>query len=366
VRRRQDRSLTARRVASLYGFPRGLDGSGQCIALLAFNTPSFEGAQPAGGFREDDLALYFRGLGLRAPRVEAVPVAGGANLPDKNPRADLETTLGISIAGAIAPGARLAVYFAPNSERGFHAALCAALEDQVRRPSIICISWGAPETSWTRRVRIAVNATCRRAAALGVTIVVASGDHGSRGRPRAESAPRLEVDFPASSPWVLAVGGTRLLAPGAGIRRETVWNEGDGWGSGGGYSAFFPRPAWQHQLTERHRTFRGRGVPDVAANAAFDTGYRIVRAGQSEAKGGTSAAAPLWAGLIALLNQGLGRRVGHLNPLLYGELAGKVCRPITSGNNGRFRSGRGWNPCTGWGSPDGARLLAALRCHVSI
>jgi kumamolisin len=334
--------MTARRAALLYGFPSHLDGSGQCIALLAFSTPPFDGAPRAGGFHRRDLALYFRGLGLHVPRVEAVSVAGARNRPGENLAVDLETTLGICVAGAVAPAARIAVYFAPNSERGVRAAIRAAAADRARRPSVICMSWGAPESSWTKRGLLAIDAACHAATRRGITVVASSGDRGSgRG-----------VEFPASSPWVLACGGTRLIGRRGRIARETAWDEGDGQASGGGYSARFRRPAWQDALAAGRR-FVGRGVPDVAANASFDTAFRIVYAGRPVLKGGTSAAAPLWAGLIALLAQGLGRRIGHLHPLLYGELAGKVCRRVG-------RAG-GWSARTGWGSPDGERLLAALR-----
>jgi kumamolisin len=137
-----------------------------------------------------------------------------------------------------------------------------------------------------------------------------------------------------------------------------VWNEGPDSATGGGFSAFFARPDYQQALPAG----ANRGVPDVAGDADPASGYRIRVDGQNLVFGGTSAVAPLWAGLLALINQQLGHPVGFLNPLLYGSLrAAGVTRDITIGDNGAQQAGPGWDACTGWGSPDGAQLLAALQ-----
>ena len=166
-----------------------------------------------------------------------------------------------------------------------------------------------------------------------------------------------------SSPYALACGGTKLVASGPAISSEVVWNEGPNSATGGGLSAHFPVPDYQQQLkfpTPPAGANAGRGLPDVAGDADPNTGYQVRVDGQNLVIGGTSAVAPLWAGLLALLNQKLPKPVGFLNPLLYGSLAGQgATRDITSGNNGAFAAGPGWDACTGWGSPVGSKLLAA-------
>ena len=340
-------SFTPPQLARLYNFPTGLDGSGQCIAIIELG----------GGYRPRDLQLYFQELGLAQPSVKTVSVDHGKNRPTTANSADGEVMLDIEVAGAIAPGARIAVYFAPNSERGFLDAITSAVHDQVNRPSVISISWGAAESGWTRQAMDAFEQAFADAAAMGVTVLCASGDNGS-GDGVGDGQPH--VDFPASAPHALGCGGTRLLLPAGGTATETVWNEGPDSATGGGYSAVFARPDYQQGLPDGGTM---RGVPDVAGDADPASGYRVRVDGQNLVFGGTSAVAPLWAGLLALINQQLGHPVGFLNPMLYGSLqqAG-VMRDITVGDNGAQQAGPGWDACTGWGSPDGARLLAALSC----
>jgi kumamolisin len=193
------------------------------------------------------------------------------------------------------------------------------------------------------------------AAALGVTICVAAGDNGSSD---GETDGKVHVDFPASSPNLLGCGGTALIAAGTTISSETVWNEGPDSATGGGISSTFPLPDYQKNVPMPGAF---RGVPDIAGDADPNTGYQVRVDGQDMVIGGTSAVAPLWAGLIALINQKLGTPAGFLNPLLYGSLSGKnLFNDVTSGNNGAYSAGPGWDACTGWGSPDGSMLLAAL------
>jgi len=137
-------------------------------------------------------------------------------------------------------------------------------------------------------------------------------------------------------------------------------NEG---ATGGGVSQLFRLPAFQQsaKVPKAPDGFVGRGVPDVAGDADPQTGYNVVVDGQSTVIGGTSAVAPLWAGLLALINQSLGTNVGYVNPLLYGAKAEAAFHDITSGNNGSYRAGPGWDACTGLGSPNGAALLTALK-----
>ncbi|MDH5339735.1 MAG: S53 family peptidase, partial [Rubrivivax sp.] len=332
-------------------FPTGLDGSGECIGIIELG----------GGYRPSDLSAYFSSLGLAAPKVKVVHVDHGRNHPTNASSADGEVMLDIEVAGAIAPKATLAVYFAPNTDQGFLDAITTAVHDDVHKPSVISISWGSAESNWTAQAMTQFDQAFQAAAAMGVTICAAAGDNGS-GDGQADGLPH--VDFPASSPHVLGCGGTRLLASGSSIKSETVWNEGAGGATGGGVSGFFPPPAYQSgaqvpSIAGTHHA--GRGVPDVAGDADPVTGYQVLVDGQQLVFGGTSAVAPLWAGLVALMNQQLGHPVGFLNPLLYGSLTGKgLLHDIKTGSNGAYAARPGWDPCTGWGSPDGAKLLNAL------
>ncbi|HXK09356.1 MAG TPA: S53 family peptidase [Vicinamibacteria bacterium] len=355
------RAFTPVQVAKLYGFPPGLDGSGQCIAILEFG----------GGYKTTDLKKYFAKLGIPTPNVSAVSVDGGHNHPTGNPNGpDGEVMLDIEVAGAVAPKARIAVYFAPNTDDGFIDALRAAVHDAQRRPSVVSISWGGPEAESTPQSIQDYDAVCQEAALMGVTICCAAGDHGTDDTP--QPSRRANVDFPSSSPHVLSCGGTHLEASNGSISAETVWNTHDGWATGGGVSEVFPLPAWQasaHVPNSANPGGKvGRGVPDVSGDADADTGYIVRVDGTEGPSGGTSAVAPLWSGLVALLNQGLGKPVGFINPLLYQSPNNATCfRDIVSGDNGAFPSskkyaaGTGWDACTGWGSPKGTALLAAVK-----
>jgi kumamolisin len=289
---------------------------------------------------------------------------------------DGEVMLDIEVAGAVAPGAHIVVYFAPNTDQGFHDAIAQAVHDPVHKPSVISISWGWPEGNdlWTKQAVQAVDETFAEAGMLGVTIFVAAGDDGSADE---LSDGRAHVDFPAASPHVVACGGTTLHAAGGAISSETVWNDGPrataGGATGGGVSTMFPVPSWQSSAKvpkSINSGKPGRGVPDVAADADPNTGYRTLVRGRWGVVGGTSAVAPLWAGLTARINATLGRSVGYLNPLLYDAHARGAFHDITTGNNdttgtiGGYAARAGWDPCTGLGSPKGNALLNALESAV--
>jgi kumamolisin len=330
-------------VAALYKFPTGVSGAGQTIGLIELG----------GGYTTSDIATYFGGLGIKAPTVAAVSVDGGTNAPGDPNGADGEVALDIQVAGSIAPGAKIAVYFAPNTDQGFIDAITTAVHDTANQPSVISISWGAPESSWAEASVTALDDACQSAAALGVTITVASGDNGSSD---GVSGGGNQVDFPASSPHVLACGGTELTGSGSTIASETVWNDGtQGGATGGGFSTLFPVPTWQ---TGAGIAGSGRGVPDVAGDAAPASGYNILVDGQREVVGGTSAVAPLWAALLALINQQKGAPVGLVNAALYAAAAD--FRDITQGNNGAYKAEKGWDACTGLGSPNGQAIAAVV------
>jgi kumamolisin len=348
-------SYTAPQVAALYDFPTPVNGAGETIGIIEL----------AGGYTQSDLDSYFGELGIATPTVTAVSVDGAENQPTGDPSgSDAEVMLDIEVAGAVAPGAKIVVYFAPNTDSGFLDAINQAVTDTQNKPSVLSISWGGPESTWTSQSLQSYNSGLQSAAGVGVTVCVACGDDGSTDGVTDGEA---HVDFPASSPYSLACGGTHLVGSGETITEEVVWNDlpSDG-ATGGGISATFPIPSWQDAAnvppSVNPGNFKGRGVPDVAGDADPETGYNVDVDGTSEVVGGTSAVAPLWAGLIALLNQSLNAPVGYFNPTLYQKvaLAAGSFHDITSGNNGSYQAGVGWDACTGWGSPNGAGILQSL------
>jgi kumamolisin len=363
-------SLTAPQVADFYQFPANTDGTGQTVAIIELG----------GGYQQADLATYFSGLGLSVPSVTAVGVDGGSNSPGQ--QADGEVELDIEVVGGVAPGAQQVVYFSANTDQGFIDAISQAVHANPA-PIAVSISWGQSEDQWSAQSRTSMDQAFQDAAALGVTVTVAAGDNGSSDDPSEQT--QVHCDFPASSPHALACGGTKLTGSSATsvIASEVVWNElasSEGAG-GGGVSDAFPLPSWQANAgvpaqaaggrragsgtgTGSGTGAGGRGVPDVAGNADPLTGYLVVVDGQQEPIGGTSAVAPLWAGLIARLAQSTGKRFGLLQPQLYAGVAAGTAQPgfndIVSGNNGAYSAGPGWDACTGLGSPDGSALLTLL------
>lgn len=343
------------RVSQAYAFPAGVDGTGECVALVELG----------GGFRSADLDAYFASLSLPVPSVEAVPVLGGKNAPGAPNGPDGEVMLDIEVVGATAPGAKIAVYFSPNTDNGFIQAVDTAVHDTVRKPSVVSISWGGPEGTWSSSAMTQMEDVFAVAAAAGVTVTVAAGDHGSGDGVGDGLA---HVDFPASAPHALACGGTRLELSGTAVTSETVWNDGPGGGAtGGGVSTVFPLPPYQKGAgvppSANPGGQVGRGVPDVCGDADPDTGYMVRVDGQTITVGGTSAVAPLWAALVARLNHALGRPAGFLQPVLYSPAAAGALHDITVGSNGAYSAGLGWDACTGLGSPDGAKILAVLRAQ---
>jgi kumamolisin len=348
--------LTAPQVASFYQFPAGTDGTGQAVAIIELG----------GGYSASDLSTYFSGLGLSVPSVTAVGVDGGSNSPGQS--ADAEVELDIEVVGGVAPGAVQYVYFADNTDQGFVDAISQAVH-ATPTPIVISISWGQSEDQWSAQTRTAMDQAFADAATLGVTVTVAAGDNGSSDDPSEQT--QVHCDFPASSPNALACGGTKLIGNTSSfaITSEVVWNElasNEGAG-GGGVSDAFPVPSYQANAgvpTSTSGGKTGRGVPDVAGNADPVTGYLVVVDGQREPIGGTSAVAPLWAGLIARLAQATGKRFGLIQPMLYAGIQPGAAQPglqdIVKGDNGAYKAGPGWDACTGLGSPNGAALLTLL------
>jgi len=352
--------------AKRYNFPTqhggvSFDGSGECVAIIELG----------GGFANTDLDLYFREIGRPRPNVVAVSVDHAGNHPTPHGGADGEVMLDVEVVGAVAPGANIAVYFAPNKGNGFLDAISAAVHDTERRPSVVSISWGGPEAPEDKQALTAYHEVFVEAAALGITVCAASGDHGTADLSHTDWDGKIHVDHPAVDDFVLGCGGTQIDAKG----RDVVWNDGTpfadvygggGWASGGGISAMFPVPDYQRKANKLKSIATGkpgRGVPDVAMSA---TNYftRVQRSDEPSA--GTSAVAPLMSALVVLLNQAKGKRVGFLNPFLYANAAKGAVKDVTAGTNAiadtchGYTARKGWDPCTGLGTPDGAAILKLL------
>ena len=284
---------------------------------------------------------------------------------------DGEVTLDIEVAGAVAPKANIVVYFAPNGSDGWRDVLQQVVTDTTNNPSILSISWGGPEDlAWTSQQIAVMENLFVEASTKKIAVFAASGDNGSAdlAPQAAASNPGPHCDYPASSPNVTGCGGSTLTLASGARASEVVWNDPDPADttgvdtgtSGGGVSVVStPVPSWQASagVPNNPKGATGRGVPDVCGHADQ---YQVVLRGVVTSVGGTSAVAPLWSGLAALVNQRLGRRFGPLLDVLYGSSVAATFFDITSGTNGTYQAGTGWDPCTGLGSPDGTKLVAAL------
>jgi kumamolisin len=356
-------------LAPIYAFPDA-NAQSQCIGVLEFG----------GGVETADVTSYFQKIGQPAPTIKVIGLDGITSDPSADPDSTTEVMLDIDVVGALGAGATIAVYFSTFDEKGLVDALGKVIEDSTNDPSVVSISWGWAENEsdgssvlWSPAAIEHCNESFLAAAQLGITVCVSTGDDGAEAQIKDG---RAHVNFPASSPYVLAVGGTTLHvqkdAQGQQQITEVVWNDGPGSGTGGGVSVDTPVPPWQAgkvpvSINPGH--FAGRAIPDVAANADPQTGYLTMSGGKLNIVGGTSASAPLWASLIARINALLGARVGNFNALLYSTIGPEgTLRDITSGDNdtdglldGLYRAGPGWDACTGWGAPNGVKLLKALQ-----
>lgn len=372
-------------LAAIYDFPN-FDGSGEAIGILCLN-------DFGGGYDADTLAHYFQSQNLPVPSVQDIVVDGKGNTPDGSD-VSTEAMLDLEIAASLAPRANIRVYFGSYFEQGW-LNMFSHIATEKNPPSVVSISYGNPETAptgWTRSGICQADKILNTARSRGITFCAASGDAGSSDALTPDGTvllPGTRVHFPASSPYVLGCGGTQLVASGTQIASEVVWNNlinpdpsdpaFHPSGTGGGISDIFDLPDWQKNIpflqTPPNSHFRGRGVPDVSANADPRTGYAILipvygangnKQGTKLIRlGGTSAATPLWAACIARLNQALRAHAGHLNPLLYMRVAPRGFHDITVGNNGAYSAASGWDACTGLGTPDGNAVLTALSGNQS-
>lgn len=361
-------------IAAHYRFPAGT-GAGQTIAVAEFG----------GGFFPDDLAAYCAKYDTPVPKVTTVSVNGAPiltleqirQLPQEQQTEQLgdskEVGLDVEVIAGLAPDAAIVLYFSTFDQKGWVDLLNQLIDGKPATSMVLSVSWGLAEDdpNWSKGALSAINERLQALASLGITVCAAAGDDGSGDQ---ETDGRAHVDFPASSPNLLAVGGTMFEG-----ENEVVWWEApgqrtpNGGGStGGGVSVEFARPSWQNVkiASLNPGSIDGRVVPDIAALAGSPL-YDLIFIGQDSPNGGTSAAAPVWAALLARLASA-GWKPAFLTPLLYGSgpsggpLGASACVDVIAGNNtapdpGKgYKAGPGFDAVSGWGVPNGAALLAAL------
>jgi kumamolisin len=327
--------LTPAQLHSAYATTNLGTGAGQTVALWEFD-----------GFQTANITHYDNQFGLGSPTPVTVSV-DGANFDAAPGGGQGEVELDIEIVQAMAKAAKTLVYEAPNSDQG-EIDLAAQIASE-NRVSVTSISWGLCETQSSAASITGTDNGFKQGVAEGITFYSASGDSGSNDCGDGTRA----VDFPASSPNVSGVGGTTLRLSGGNRSTETAWS-----GSGGGVSSVFATPSFQVG-SGGHRT-----VPDVSGDANPSTGYAIFSGGTWVEFGGTSCAAPLWSGFTALHDANSGTRQGNINPALYtishGSGYAASFHDITSGSNGAFRAGTGYDEVTGLGTINGTGLNSAL------
>jgi len=355
-------------IASAYGlgglYSSGLDGTGITVAL-------FELAD----YSDADVAAYATCVGISGPSVNRVSVDGGASVG----AGTTETTSDIEDVLSVAPAASVIAYEGPNTAQGLYDTYAAIIN--ADRAQVVATSWGICQAQDDPNLMRAENTLFQQAAAQGQTIFAATGDSGSEdcyGPPNSYDT-SLQVDDPASQPYVTAVGGTSLQSTNP--LYETAWNS-DGGAGGGGISSVWPMPSWQQSVVGSQSsgapcgagTGYCREVPDVSASADPVHGYTVYcTAGDCSNRGwsqvgGTSMASPLWAAIIGLSDESCstGNRAGLINPVLYG--AGRAdLNDVTTGNNdltgshpGYYDAGSGYDMATGLGSPNATALAGTL------
>ena len=331
------------------------NGSGQTLGLFELD-----------GYTASDIASYESAYGLPSVPLQNVLVDGVSGLPSSS-NGPAEVTLDIELQAALAPSAaKIYVYEGPNTDTGVEDTYNQIATDNLAKS--ISTSWGEAENSAPASVRSSENAVFQQMAAQGQSIFAASGDSGAK-----DNGSSLSVDDPASQPYMVGVGGTSLATNGAGgsYKSETTWNNSIGAG-GGGVSTVWPIPSYQSGVVgsaASKGSTSQRNVPDVSLDADPNTGYSIYFGGRWAIYGGTSCAAPLWAAFTALVNQSRAASgsspLGFANPPIYslaasGAYASDFHDVAGGSTNGYYPAVTGYDDATGWGSFNGASLLADL------
>jgi kumamolisin len=332
---------TVPNLCTAYNWPSNLAGGG-VIAIVELG----------GGWVQSDMDAFFQSVGQPSPKITDVSVDGTQNSPNQSIGAaddpDVEVALDIEVAGA--------AYYAATGKaatiRVYWSQDIASAVGKADGCDVCSISWGADEANWGNSAAEDMDSTAEAATAAGMIVFGAAGDNDSSDGGQTPA----NVDVPSSCPHVVGCGGTNKTSTS-----ETVWNDATnpkdtkGQGTGGGYSTIFPVQAFQIGAPPppaNSTAGKGRMVPDVTGDADPVTGYNILVHGTQEVVGGTSAVAPLYAGLFAAF----GTKLGFVTPKLWQNQTD--FNDITVGGNGFYSAGAGPDPCSGIGSPIGAGMAA--------
>lgn len=344
----EDHGHSVLEIANAYSFPVG-DGEGQTIGIIELG----------GAFNPKDMEVFFKHYDMEVPKIQIV------GKPTKTPeKENVEVTADIQVAGILAPKSKLVVYYG----KSILEAMKLAINDTKNILNVISISWAGSELGYSQQELNELNNVFYEAALRGITVIGASGDYGAFNH---RNYPNVNV--PVNSPYVLGCGGTKMEMFNKTIAAEVVWNESQmnmQISTGGGFSQRIAQPRYQQIATQNYLSrfpqfatydrSGGRSIPDVAANAADASGYSIFFNGEWMRLGGTSLATPLWAALIARMNQNLKYQLGFINPILYRLMNTDAFHPIVEGNNNLYQGAIAWNPCTGLGTPNGQKLQEAI------
>ena len=353
-------------LAKGYNFPKdpavgdNEQGKGACVAILELG----------GGWTQANLTSTFGQIGWANPSISDVGIDGGVNDGGADTNSSGEVMLDIWCVGAVAPLAKQVIYFAPNTFQGFIDIITAVANDTNYNPSVLSISWGTTDSNWSSGQRTSFETALASCAVKGITVFVAAGDYGVRA---ISGGPTYTVQYPGTSPLVLCAGGTVVtLNSSYAITAEVPWGtSGGSFAGGGGVSSLYSVPSWQTGLTSKTyptpstaTTLTGRGIPDVSAHAI---GYSFYY-GSANTYGsgfvGTSATAPLMAGMVARINQLSGQRIGFVNSKWYSNTS--AFNDITTGDNHGgntvgYVGTAGWDAATGLGTPIGTAIYALYR-----
>lgn len=354
-------------------FPSGTLRPAQVLKAYGFYQNQYAGVRPfkigigslGGGFVQEDVDRAVAAWGMARPEITVRTVDAAVDDPMSDQASNVENMLDIQIAAftwwwLTGTPADITISFGVNALGNMKAVTDDLLAAGAR---VVSWSWGAAASEWSQVDRAELASVFARAAALGVYCFAAAGDNSID-----DGMSEPSADYPCSDPNVWSVGGTRLLLNLDGSRLdELAWGDGNPGdeGGGGGFDSTVPRPAWQAGLVAAQS---GRGVPDTSANADPQSGWQISANGSWTVVGGTSAATPFTAALVAIaraatfLGESGGEARGPLTPAVY--LGGKsTCNDITKGSNGD-PAHSGWDPCTGLGSPRGDTFMRTVAAYV--
>jgi kumamolisin len=353
-------------LAKGYNFPKdpavgdNEQGKGACVAILELG----------GGWTQANLTSTFGQIGWANPSISDVGIDGGVNDGGADANSSGEVMLDIWCVGAVAPLAKQVIYFAPNTFQGFIDIITAVANDTNYNPSVLSISWGTTDSNWSSGQRTSFETALASCAVKGITVFVAAGDYGVRA---ISGGPTYTVQYPGTSPLVLCAGGTVVtLNSSYAITAEVPWGtSGGSFAGGGGVSSLYSVPSWQTGLTSKTyptpstaTTLTGRGIPDVSAHAIGYSFYYGSANNYGSGFVGTSATAPLMAGMVARINQLSGQRIGFVNSKWYSNTS--AFNDITTGDNHGgntvgYVGTAGWDAATGLGTPIGTAIYALYR-----